>query len=62
MTAEGEVAAGGRLAGKVAVITGAASGLGETTARLMVEEGARVVLADIQDERGASLAERIACA
>jgi NAD(P)-dependent dehydrogenase (short-subunit alcohol dehydrogenase family) len=59
VTAEREVAAGGRLAGKVAVITGAASGLGETTARLMVEEGARVVLADIQDERGASLADTL---
>ena len=42
----------GRVAGKVAVITGAASGLGEATARLMHAEGASVLLADIQDERG----------
>lgn len=47
---------GGRVAGKVVVITGAASGLGEATARLMAAEGARVVLGDIQDERGAALA------
>lgn len=52
----------GRVCGKVAVITGAASGLGEATARLMHAEGASVLLTDIQDERGqrvaASLGER----
>jgi NADPH:quinone reductase-like Zn-dependent oxidoreductase len=42
----------GRVAGKVAVITGAASGLGEATARLMHAEGATVLLTDIQDDRG----------
>jgi NAD(P)-dependent dehydrogenase (short-subunit alcohol dehydrogenase family) len=47
----------GRVDGKVVAITGAASGLGEETARLMVTEGARVVLADIQDERGQALAD-----
>ena len=35
--------------GKVVAITGAASGLGEATARLLVAEGASVVLGDIQD-------------
>jgi NAD(P)-dependent dehydrogenase (short-subunit alcohol dehydrogenase family) len=37
----------GRLSGKVAVVTGAGSGIGEATARLMVHEGASVLLADI---------------
>jgi NAD(P)-dependent dehydrogenase (short-subunit alcohol dehydrogenase family) len=41
-----------RVSGKVAVITGAASGLGEATARLMHAEGASVILTDIQDDRG----------
>jgi len=39
----------------VAVITGGASGIGACTARLFVKHGARVVVADIQDELGASL-------
>src|SRR3954449_7358243 len=52
-------AVSGRVAGKVIAITGAASGLGEATARLMAAEGARVVLADIQDERGTALAEEL---
>ncbi len=45
-----------RVAGKVGVVTGAASGLGAATARLWVAEGGSVVLADIQDERGEELA------
>ena len=46
----------GRVQGKVAVVTGAASGLGEATARLMHAEGASVILTDIQGERGQGVA------
>ena len=48
----------GCLEGKVAVITGAASGIGLGTVELFVAEGARVVAADIQDEKGAMLETR----
>jgi len=46
----------GRLDGKRAVITGAASGIGEATARLFIAEGATVVLADTDDMRGKRIA------
>ena len=49
----------GRVSDKVVAITGAASGLGEATARLMHAEGAFVVLADIQDERGQQIADEL---
>ena len=48
-----------RLEGKVAVITGAASGIGAATAKIYVEQGARVVLGDIQDEVGEALAKAL---
>ncbi len=44
-----------RLKDKVAVITGAASGIGHGTVELFVREGARVIAADIQDEKGKAL-------
>jgi NAD(P)-dependent dehydrogenase (short-subunit alcohol dehydrogenase family) len=49
----------GRLDGKVCVITGAASGIGATSARLFADEGARVVGVDITDDSDAELA--LAC-
>lgn len=50
---------GGRLNGKVAVVTGAASGIGEATARRLIADGASVLLVDIQDEVGADLAAEL---
>jgi 3alpha(or 20beta)-hydroxysteroid dehydrogenase len=48
---------GGLLEGKVAIITGAARGQGAAAARRFVEEGARVVIADVTDDDGKALAE-----
>jgi NAD(P)-dependent dehydrogenase (short-subunit alcohol dehydrogenase family) len=45
----------GQLDGKVAIITGAASGIGRSTAELFVREGAKVVGADVQDAKGVSM-------
>ncbi len=48
-----------RLAGKVAIVTGAASGMGTATARLFAREGAQVVIADVLEEEGRKLADEI---
>src|SRR3546814_13798318 len=44
------------ISNKVFIVTGGASGLGAGTARMLVAEGAKVVLADLQDEAGRQLA------
>lgn len=48
-----------RLAGKVAIITGGASGIGATTVQLFHENGAKVVIADIQDNLGRDIVNKL---
>jgi len=48
-----------RLKGKVAIVTGGASGIGAATLRRFAEEGARVVCADINDEGGAAVVAKL---
>src|SRR5665213_3567155 len=48
----------GQLEGKVALITGGCSGIGLGTVELFVAEGASVVVADLQDDKGAMLERR----
>jgi NAD(P)-dependent dehydrogenase (short-subunit alcohol dehydrogenase family) len=47
------------LAGKVAIVTGGASGIGRGIVERFITEGAKVVIADVQDERGKALADEL---
>ena len=47
------------IAGKVFVVTGGASGLGEGTARMLTAHGGKVVIADLQEERGQAIAAEL---
>jgi NAD(P)-dependent dehydrogenase (short-subunit alcohol dehydrogenase family) len=49
----------GQLAGRTAIVTGGASGLGRATVELFVHEGAQVVIADLDADRGEALAARL---
>ncbi len=49
----------GRLEGKVAIVTGGASGIGAGSAERLAQEGARVVITDIQDHKGETIAADI---
>lgn len=49
----------GKLDGKVAIITGASQGMGASHARLFFQDGAKVVITDINAEKGEALANEL---
>ncbi|WP_255547969.1 SDR family NAD(P)-dependent oxidoreductase [Erythrobacter ani] len=50
---------GGRMQGKVALVTGGAEGIGATVGRMIVEEGGKVLLCDVQIEKARTLADEL---
>ena len=48
-----------RLEGKIAIVTGAAQGMGEAHARMFIKQGAKVVLTDLNEEKGQALASEL---
>ena len=52
-----DVAMTGRLNNKIAIVTGGASGIGEATCRLFAEEGAKIIVADLQAEKASTVAK-----
>src|SRR5262249_26648517 len=56
---DGGRTAGMDIRGRAFLVTGAGSGLGEATARGLVEAGGVVVVADLQDDRGSAVAEEL---